>query len=276
MYKCPRCNSQRLVQTQYGYRCLDCNFEFQPNNSNVTSWLIGSFGILFLVLVMIPIMYLTWNDITNSNLNSITYKSGSQKASPNQSGTNQTNTDLANNHQNFEDWKSKRGRYTEQPHSQSQINPTDVNSIGASLIPSAEHKDETDAERFTRETNERIAKERDEAIKQLQSEAATKFEAARSTAQNAMEQQKALDAYNKEIAEGMAKIPGTIEYKRAQALAKYEAYENARQARNKKYREEMRKNYSELEKRVQKELQDAQVPVIHPNRQRVIWGGHAY
>ena len=91
-----------------------------------------------------------------------------------------------------------------------------------------------------------------------------------------MEQQKLLDEYNKTIADGMADIPGTKEYEQAQALAEYEAYENARQARNQKYREEMRKNYSELEQRVQKELQDAQVPVIPPNRQRVIWGGHAY
>lgn len=198
-------------------------------------------------------------------------------ATKNQGLGQKINIDLANDRQDFEDWKNKKGRYTEQSQAPNpKINPSDVNSIGASLLASGKKKEETNAERFTRETNERIAKERDERIKKLQSDAAAKFELARKGAKTAMEQQKLLDEYNKTIADGMADIPGTKEYEQAQALAEYEAYENARQARNQKYREEMRKNYSELEQRVQKELQDAQVPVIPPNRQRVIWGGHAY
>lgn len=129
------------------------------------------------------------------------------------------NTELSGMQDDFKAWKNwKAGNGTWRGKSNdSESTPVNTNNG----TPVLNNKKETDVERITRETQERLDAERDAAIKDLQTKALTDFEVARSTAKNGMEQKKALDTYNKTIAEGMAKIPGTKEYEEAQAQKKY-------------------------------------------------------
>jgi hypothetical protein len=137
------------------------------------------------------------------------------------------NTELSGMQDDFKAWKNwKAGNGTWRGKSNdSEGTPVNTNNG----TPVLNNKKETDVERITRETQERLDAERDAAIKDLQAKALTDFEVARSTAKNGMEQKKALDTYNKTIAEGMAKIPGTKEYGEAQAQKKYAEEQAQRQ-----------------------------------------------